>query len=183
MQALLVIGATVMTVVAARVGLPGRTWRMTYLDRRIRVMSTLLNEHRDTLAPDEIEELEKELSFVVDELLATSGRTEADRARDWRRQPALKRLFLLPRPHSPTAWIVTTLTYVYLASAIANGIRVLYFLWQDPMNIDQRVFGLFWFVVSLLLFAAFRGLSLVVARRRSGRRSDEPQAAVDRSRE
>lgn len=165
MQALLVIGATVVTVVAARIGLPGRTLRMTYVDRRTRVVSTLLNEHRDKLAPNETEELEKELSFIVDELLATSGRVEADRVRDWSRQRALKRLFLLPWPHSPTAWIVTTLTYVYLASAIANGIRVLYFLWQDPTNMEQRVYGLIWLIVSLLLFAVLRSLSLVVARR------------------
>ncbi len=178
MQALLVIGATVMTVVAARIGLPGRTLRMTYVDRRIRVVSTLLNEHRDKLAPDEIEELEKELSFIVDELLATSGRTEADRVRDWKRQRALKRLFLLPRPHSPTAWIVSTLTYVYLASALANGVRVLYFLGQDPTNMEQRVYGLIWFAVSLLLYVVFRSLSLVVARRHSAWRSNEPEAAM-----
>lgn len=172
MQVLLIIGATVMTIVGARIGLPGRTLRMTYVDQRMKVVSTLLNEHRGKLSSDEIEELEKELRFVIDEVLATSGRIEADRVRDWSRQRAWKRLLLTPWPQSSMGWALTTLAYVYLASAIANGVRVLYFLLGDSTNIDQRAYGLIWMVVSLLLYAALRHLSLVVARRSLGWRSN-----------
>ena len=163
-------GTAVLAFVGARVGLPGRTLLMTYVDRRLKVISNLLNNHKDRLSATEISELEKEIREVVDEILVTSNRMELDQLREWRRQSPLRRVLFLPRPRSITGYVLTIFSYIYLASGIIYVALVPVILSSEELGNELNEIGLVGFVGSILLFTCLRRLSLIVARRDLERR-------------
>lgn len=164
------VGAALIAVVGARVGLPGVVLRMNYMDRRLKIVSTLLQEHRDRLSSREIIELEKEVSYIIDEILGTSDSIKIKQMSDWNRQSALRRFFLLPRPRSVMGWVLTLFSYMYLFGA---GIYLFVLLTMRSFLADGDVYriGLIGFVGSLLVFIFLRMLGLIVARRDLGWRA------------
>lgn len=163
-MAIAIVTAAVITIVGAQVGLPGRLLRITYIDRRVNALTKLLEKHEDKLTSKEIEDVEKEISYTLDEVLGTSGRTESERLQkwnqEWSQQHLLRRAFLLPLPRSTTGWILTVMSYAYLVGAIIYAMMLL-----CTWDIDFTEMVEVGFVGSLMFFVLLRGLSLMVVRR------------------
>lgn len=169
------IGAALIAAVSARVGLPGRTLQMTYFDRQVNVLSALQEKHKDSLTSKDLEELEKEIKFIVDEVLGMSGRVEAEKnqlwTREWHPQNPLMRVFGLPRPRSVMGWVLSVTTYVYLIVAIVYLVALLLILISEHERFimlsigEALVFFAVGFLACLVIFAFLRHLSLIVTRR------------------
>lgn len=163
------VGAAVLTVVAARVGLPGRALAMNYLEKRLNVVSTLLVGHENRLSPYEIKELEDEVRSIAGEIAQTTDSNKGDWITRWNQQRLWKRLFVLPRPRSLLARALTYTAYIYLATSILYVAAWLFAPWfpLEGELASGEVAAVFpvGSLVSLLLFVGLRKLCITVARR------------------
>ncbi len=170
-QGLLGLGTAFIAIVGARIGLPGTMLRLNYVDKRLKVVSSLLNQHKSSIPSADVRELEMEINYIVQEILVSSDRLKIAQLADWQQQRILKRLFILPRPRSVIGWALTLFAYTYLLLALIYiPIVLMNINFGTPDGEIERI-GVIGLFGSLLLFLVLRMLSLVVARRDAGWRS------------
>ena len=104
--------------VVARAGLGGRIRTMTYLEKRLALIHSLLREHTDLLSRTKIEGLKAEIDSIAGMLVASKNLSEYERLQGWRNGSFWSRIFTLPKPANLWEWVTTLLFYFSFWAAV-----------------------------------------------------------------
>ena len=164
----LAIGLPLAAAATVRLGLGGRIRTMTYYQKRLSLMGSMLQDHRSSLPDEHVRALEAEIEFISGDLISSSPRFEAERMLDWKKQEMWKRFLTLPEPTSLAGWFANTV--FYLSSLFAALYLLLGFVWVPRWVEGGQAVELYVLLVggglSVAIAAAVRHWSLSIARNR-----------------
>ena len=103
--------------VFARAGLGGRIRTMTYLEKRLELIHTLLREHANLLSITKIEGLKAEIDSIAGMLVASRHLSEYERLQFWQNRSYWVRFFTVPKPVTLWEWVTTLIFYIYFWAA------------------------------------------------------------------
>ena len=164
------IGIPLAAVATLRLGLGGRIRTMTYYQKRLSLMKSMLQDHRSSLPNEHVTALKAEIEFISGDLISSSPRFEAERVLDWKTQKMWKRFLRLPEPTSVAGWIANTVFYLYsLCAALYLLLGYVWLpFWVENGEPNERAMYalLLGGGLSVAIAAAARHWSLSIARNR-----------------
>lgn len=162
------IGIPLSAVATLRLGLGGRIRTMTYFQKRLSLMSSMLRDHRSNLPDEHVTALEAEIEFMSGDLISASPRFEPERILNWKNQEMWKRFLRLPDPTSAAGWIANTIFYIYLACGVLY--LLLSAVWLPDLVGRREAEGILVLLLgigaSVAIACAARHWSLSIARNR-----------------
>lgn len=150
------VAAIITALPAVLVWLTARPWvsarvqRVEYQQKRLALVNSLLNDHKDLLSLAEVEALRKEVPLIARAVLVSSDRLDQERVLAWKRRVWWRRLLAVPRPESAVEWIAVFAFYVYAAGGVAYLVLVPFVGTTEPpwTAVVLTVYCLSCFVVS-----------------------------------
>lgn len=160
------------TVVAARVGWPGRVMRLEYAQRRADLITKLLVNHGQHLDQDVRTSLYHELQVLASDIACSSEVGEREPYEFWLSKSWFYRLFVLPPQRQRLSFlgkVTTCLSYLYLIGGVVWVVD--FFFPQIDLLLlpedEQVLFVVQMLIGHLLLFLFLRSVSLALARPRA----------------
>ena len=132
---------TLLISVSYRFWLRRRNRKITYLQKRFKLIDNLLNKRKKDLSKSRVKGLKAEFELIAIELIPPIRQTKHDRLQNWRKRSFRIRLFTIPKPVLPWEWYSALFYYLYLfAAMIYSIVTIMTILF---LGFDGREFDIF----------------------------------------